>query len=115
MRILIPFSHRVRISHFSHFCTFFAYLAHFSHTFHKFFGEITTKKVEKVRKCEKVRCECDAKIVRCNAMSFYKKSECDAKKFSHYHPWQQDVDAWYNMSNYSRLLFGAAFPVVDAT
>ncbi len=37
----------------------------------------------------KVRCKCDANAVRCDAMSFEKKCECEcnAKKFSHYHPW----------------------------
>jgi hypothetical protein len=52
--------------------------------------EILTKKVEKVQKCEKcnANAKCDAKNVRCDAMSFKKKSrcKCDAKKFLHHRP-----------------------------
>ncbi len=93
MRILIPFSHRIRISHFfafSHyFCIFCAFFSHFS----QLFGEISTKKVEKVQKCEKSAKSAmqmqnaNAMRKQCDAMSFYKKCECecDAKKFSHYH------------------------------
>jgi hypothetical protein len=95
MRILIPFSHRIRISHFfafSHFfCIFCAFFSHFS----QLFGEISTKKVEKVQKCEKSAKSAmqmqnaNAMRKQCDAMSFYKKCECecDAKKFSHYHPY----------------------------
>ncbi len=49
------------------------------------------------KKCEKcdanAKCECNAKIVQCNTMSFYKKCECecDAKTFLHYHPYHASV------------------------
>ncbi len=112
MRILIPFLHHIRISHFfeffafshffeffafSHFFEFFAFSHFFLHILRIFLALFTTfwwsidqkggKSAKMRKKCDaNAKCECDAKIVRCDAMSFYKKCECNAKKFSHYHP-----------------------------
>jgi hypothetical protein len=79
-------------SHFWIFALFFLHISRFSlallKTFWCIIREISTKKVEKVRKCEKkcekcdanAKCECDAKRLWCDVKSFDKKCECDAKK-----------------------------------
>jgi hypothetical protein len=43
--------------------------------------------MRKIRKKCDAKCERNANAARCDVMSFDKKCECDAKKFSHYHPW----------------------------
>jgi hypothetical protein len=72
MRILIPFSHCIRILHFFAlfriFALFFAYLARFSRTFHNFlvkYWPTRWKKYENnAKKVQKVRCECEMQM-RC--------------------------------------------------
>jgi hypothetical protein len=74
---------------------FFCLFAHFFfQTFHNIlvhypwnFDQKGVKSAKMRKKCEKcdanTKCECDAKKVRCNAMTFDKKCECEceAKKF----------------------------------
>ncbi len=71
MRILIPFSHRIRISHFFAlfriFALFFTYFAHFSRTFHNFLVKYRPKrwkKCESAKKVRKVRCNYEMRM-RC--------------------------------------------------
>jgi hypothetical protein len=46
--------------------------------------------------------KCDAK--KCDAMSFDQKCECDAKTFSHYHPWAMDTDLKESLDEFKRYL-----------
>ncbi len=98
----------------SHFCTFFWHILRiFLALFTAFWCincEISTKKVEKVRKCEKsarsaMRMQ-NAMRKKCDAMQWAltKKCECecDAKTFSHYHPW--------SARRFSRVSFHLRFP-----
>ncbi len=95
MRCEFWFHFRIAFAIFRIFCFSALFFAHFAH----FFALLTTfwclnckrndQKGEKVRKGEKcVMRMRNPNAVWCNAMSFEKKSkyECDAKKFSHYHP-----------------------------
>ncbi len=84
MRILILFSHRIRISHFFAFSHFFLHIlqisSHFSQLFWYINCEISTRKVEKVRKCEKSAMQMrNAKKVRCKCEM---RKKCDAVRWT---------------------------------
>jgi hypothetical protein len=94
MVILIPFSHRICISHFFAFSHFFSIFCAVYSLFSQLFGALTVKyKPKRWKKCKNAKSamqmqNANAMRKECDAMWFNKKCECecDAKKFSHYHP-----------------------------